>query len=74
MIMCRIRRAHMEQSCKILMGTRQVYSNVLKREPKVDGFTDEKGIQHKPGDIVDLSDRYLKLDWLQLIQKVFISP
>jgi len=36
---------------------------------KVDGFTDEKGIQHKPGDIVDLTDRYLKMDWLQSIEE-----
>ncbi len=33
--------------------------------PKVDGFLGPDGVNHKPGDVVDLPERYKGLNWLQ---------
>ena len=36
--------------------------------PEVDGFTDAKGVQHKPGDIVDLPPSYDGEKWLERVK------
>ena len=36
--------------------------------PEVDGFTDAKGVQHKPGDIVDLPPSYDGEAWLERVK------
>jgi len=37
--------------------------------PKVNRFTDAKGVRHKPGDIVDLPASYLGESWLEPVEK-----
>jgi len=37
--------------------------------PKVNRFTDAKGVRHKPGDIVDLPTSYLGESWLEPVEK-----
>jgi len=37
--------------------------------PKVRSFTDAKGVEHKPGDIVDLPESYKGETWLEPVEK-----
>ena len=38
--------------------------------PKVDGFTDEKGVRHKPGEVVELPVTYNGENWLEPAEPV----
>jgi len=37
--------------------------------PKVRSFTDAEGVEHKPGEIVDLPLSYLGENWLEPLEK-----
>lgn len=37
--------------------------------PKVHSFTDAKGVEHKPGDTVDLPESYLGETWLKPVKE-----
>jgi hypothetical protein len=37
--------------------------------PKVSGFTDAAGVQHLPGEIVDLPESYRGETWLRIVEE-----
>lgn len=37
--------------------------------PKVSGFTDAAGVQHLPGDIVELPESYRGETWLKIVEE-----
>ena len=37
--------------------------------PKVSGFTDAAGVQHLPGEIVDLPESYRGETWLKIVEE-----
>jgi hypothetical protein len=42
--------------------------------PKVSGFTDAAGVQHLPGDIVDLPKSYKGETWLKIVEETEKAP
>jgi hypothetical protein len=42
--------------------------------PKVSGFTDATGVQHLPGDIVDLPESYRGETWLKIVEEPKKNP
>jgi hypothetical protein len=42
--------------------------------PKVSGFTDAAGVQHLPGEIVDLPESYRGETWLKIVEEPKRNP
>ena len=42
--------------------------------PKVSGFTDAAGVQHLPGEIVDLPESYRGENWLRIVEEPKRDP